>query len=198
MTKNVIITTPVFRYIEQALHFSFLMEILPVERKSSMHKIVELMREGSFAGNRDDSSGINFDGLDPMEVRAQCAMVRGAVSHHLPGPEADVVHARYGQFACKKNGIVGVRDYCLPSLSEPTRNNVDAASMMTISVFGVRKDRECLSARKIAAYCGLSSASVGRDIQKIHELGLTLFKRGVGRIEPMFKNQGLVGEGLMR
>jgi hypothetical protein len=39
---------------------------------------------------------IHFDGLNPLEVRAQCALIRNMVTTCLPDMERAVVRARYG------------------------------------------------------------------------------------------------------
>jgi hypothetical protein len=41
------------------------------------------------------SEEVNFEGLAPDDVRAQCAMVTQSVINHLPEPEMRVVHARF-------------------------------------------------------------------------------------------------------
>ena len=46
--------------------------------------------------NTGEPSTVNFGGLNALEVRAQCSMIRAAVRDRLPAPEAWAVQARYG------------------------------------------------------------------------------------------------------
>ncbi|WP_287496897.1 DeoR family transcriptional regulator [Pandoraea sp. CB10b_02] len=186
-----IATDPIFRSVEQALHVSFLMETLPVTQKSQMQVMIDRMMEDMGIVQEREKGTINFGGLTALEIRGQCAMVRGAVIHHLPKPEADAVHARFGYQVCKAGGVRGVRDYCSPMLS--TQGDM-ATLTMAWGVFGTQRQRDDLSVRKIAAEYGLSPATVGRDMQIIRNTGRLLLNRGVERLAPMFEAQNLVGD----
>ncbi|WP_369952183.1 DeoR family transcriptional regulator [Ralstonia syzygii] len=186
-----ITTAPIFRSVEQALHVSFLMETLPVTQKSQMQVMIDRMMEDMGIVQEREKGTINFGGLTALEIRGQCAMVRGAVIHRLPKPEADAVHARFGYQVCKAGGVRGVRDYSQPSLS--TQGDM-ATLTMAWGVFGTQRQRDDLSVRKIAAEYGLSPATVGRDMQIIRNTGRLLLNRGVERLAPMFEAQNLVGD----
>jgi hypothetical protein len=182
----------VFQSVEAALFFSYLIESVPVLQQSPtsivLHRLLKMA--GSDVG-ADVFRPINFDGLTHLEVRAQCAMVRAAVEHHLPVPEADAVKARYGWLGqpCKAEGIAGVRNYCLPMLSikgeEPT-------IAMAWGVFGEKRQREFLSVRLIADEFGLAKSSVGRDMQRLRTTERALLNRAIERLKPMFEQQGVV------
>ncbi|MDB6119305.1 MAG: sigma-70, region 4 family protein, partial [Verrucomicrobiaceae bacterium] len=97
----------IFRSTGQALHVSFLIMSVEARQKNALRmaliQIIEAVehlttkQESWLKQLRGDASGtVNFGGLDAYEVRAQCAMVTTAVRDHLPGPERDVVWARYG------------------------------------------------------------------------------------------------------
>lgn len=186
-----IITAPIFRSVEQALHVSFLMEILPATQKSQMQSMIDRMLEEMGIVQEREKGSINFGGLTALEIRGQCAMVRGAVLHHLPKPEVDAVHARFAHQICKAGGVRGVRDYCQPSLS----SQGDMATLsMAWGVFGTQRQRDDLSVRKIATEFGLSASTVGRDMQIIRNTGRMLLNRGVERLSSMFERQNLVGD----
>ncbi len=186
------IITPIFNSMQQCLHFSFLMEILPATQKSQMQTMIDRMLEDMGIVQERAESTINFGGLNALEIRGQCAMVRGAVLHHLPKPEADAIYARYGHQVCKAGGIRGIRDYSQPMLS--THNDL-ATLTMAWSVFGTARQREDFSTRKIATEYGLSQSTVTRDVQVIVRTGRTLEGRAVERLTPIFERGGLVGSG---
>lgn len=184
------IITPIFNSVQQCLHFSFLMEILPATQKSQMQAMIERMLEDMGIVQERVKSTINFGGLNALEIRGQCAMVRGAVLHHLPKPEADAIYARYGHQVCKAGGVRGIRDYSQLMLS--THNDM-ATLTMAWSVFGSARQREDFSTRKIATEYGLSQSTVTRDVQVIVRTGRTLEGRAVERLTPIFERGGLVG-----
>ncbi len=188
--------TAIFRSVEQALHVSFLMEMLPVAQKSQMQNMIDRMREDMGIAQEHEPGTINFCGLSALEIRGQCAMVRASVAHHVPQPEADAVHARFAYQMRKAGGVRGIRDYCLPMLS--TQGDI-ATLTMAWGIYGTGRQREDLSVRKIAAEYQLASATVGRDMQIVRNTGRLLFNRAVDRLGYRFRASGLVepaGENL--
>lgn len=111
----------IFQNISQALHFSFLLEGVPAATKSTTQIVIEDLMRGSgrvfYAGYK---SSINFQQLNPMEIRAQCAMVRGMVNDHLTEPEKFAIWARYGTYVKDQgvftllDGIKGIAHYIEP------------------------------------------------------------------------------------
>ncbi len=104
-------TAPVFQSVGQALHFSYLLEVMPATQKGSTQMLIESIKQQLGKMEAKVSSSINFDGLSPLELRGQCAMVRGAAQNHLTGIEHDAVRARYGHRMTKANGVRGVSSY---------------------------------------------------------------------------------------
>lgn len=184
------LVTPVFKSIEQALHVSFLMEILPATQKSAMQSMIDRMLEDAGIVQEREVGTINFGGLSSLEIRGQCAMVRGAVLHHLNQPEIDVVHARYGYHFLKGQGIKGVRDRSLPMMS--TKNDW-ATLAMTVSVYGSAKQREEFSTRMIAKEWGLSQSTVVRDIKIIRNTARAIHQQACDKLNSFFELHGLVG-----
>jgi len=179
----------VFRSMEQCLHFSFLMAILPATSKSSMQSMIErLMEEAGIVSVRERSS-INFGGLTALEIRGQCAMVRGAVVHHLTQPEAAVIHARYAHQVEKAKGVRAVRDYVAPLLAT---QHESATLAMAWGIFCTPKQRDGISTRRIADEFKLSQSTVTRDQQAIRRAARSLESRGIERLRPMFERCLLV------
>ena len=182
-------TAPIFRSVNQALHFSFLMETLPVSQKSQMEAIY---RQGGKRVVFDDyhHSTIHFGGLSPLEVRGQCAMVRGAVVDHLVEQERQAVLARYSFRTEKALAVRAMRDYSLPLLSCQDEWPTIA---MAWSIFGTDQQRDGLSVRLIAdEYC-LSKSAVARDVGEIRRTARTLENRARDKLSDLFRLHGLIG-----
>ncbi|MDR0478304.1 MAG: helix-turn-helix domain-containing protein [Burkholderiaceae bacterium] len=185
---------PIFQCIESALFFSYIMEGAPVLQQSPTGIVLERLRQlAGLAPAYTEPGTIRFGQLTPLEKRAQCAIVRAAVEHHLTAPEAGAVKARYGRNGqpCKAQGIEGVRNYCMPLLSI---QGDDPTLAMAWGVFGEKKQREFLSQRTIANEFGLSQSTVCRDMKRIRFTGRALLNRAIKRLQPMFEQQGLVGD----
>jgi len=181
---------PVFRSVEQALHFSFLMEVEPATQQSQMQTLIDRMLEELGRAPQREQGTINFGGLTALEIRGQCAMVRGAVAHRLIQPEIDAVHARFGARAtCQPAGVRGVRDYSLPLLF----TQHDSATLaMAWSIYGAQRDREALPSRRIAAEYGLAKSTVIADTGRMRRMARMLEGRAIERLTPSFVADGLV------
>lgn len=182
---------PIFRSVSQCLHVAYLMEILPATQKSQMQAMIDRMLEDMGIVQEREQGTINFGGLNALEIRGQCAMVRGVVIHHLPKPEADAVHARYAYQKLKADGVRGVRDYSHPLLS--TQGDMPTLAMAW-SFFCTKKQRDDFSVRKIADEFGLGKSTVATDVAAIKRTARTLENRAVERLSPLFERQNLVGE----
>lgn len=186
---EVVFDQPIFRSVEQALHISFMMEILPVMQKSQMQIVLERMIKEMRAAEEHEQRTINFSGLSPLEIRGQCAMVRGAVEHHLLKQEADAIHARYGFQSCKANGVRGVRDYCLPMMT--IRENTPTLAMAW-GIYGTKQQKEDLSSRRIAEQFSISQSSVSRNMRIIRDTGILLIDRGVDHLKSIFERGNIL------
>lgn len=199
---------PIFQSVPQCLHVAFLMQTLPATSKSIMQSMIERAMEEAGVMIVRERGNVNFAGLTALEIRGQCAMVRGAVEHHLPKPEADVVQARYVPAptldrvgrpemmpiplqVTKANAIRAVRDYCQPMLS--TQGDIPTLAMAW-SLFGSKAHKDDFSTRKIASGCQLSQSTVTRDVATIKRLARLLENRAVERLTPIFMKSGLVGD----
>ena len=180
---------PIFRSVEQALHFSFLMATLPVSQKSQMHELYVLSQKRLGVFNEKSTSTIHFGGLDPLEVRGQCAMVRATVYDHLAEPERFAVLARYAYQGEKGIGVRGIRDYCLPLLA---CGHEWATLAMAWSLFGTEEQKAGLSIRKIAEEFVLKPSSVNDDLVKIKKTSRSLEARAYDRLGVHFANTGLI------
>ena len=183
------IDEPIFRSVQQALHFSFLMETLPVSQKSQMHEIYQQGGQRIWGEEKHQTSTIKFGGLTALEVRGQCAMVRGAVNDHLDVYERHAVYARYSYQKVKAEGVRVMRDCSLASMS---CKDEWATIAMAWSVFGNAVQMDGLSTRVIANEFGLSQSSVARDVMTIKKESGRLMISAVHRLQFLFASSGLI------
>lgn len=153
-----------FRSIGQALHFAYLMETLPVSRPSMMGVALErLMKENGVW--RHPVSTLNFAGMNPMEVRGQCAMIRAVVDDHLAELERACIKARY---------VVRNPDRA-PSIEVLVRDaapqvHFESLTALRALVWGCYlgvEQREGFSYRKIQADTGVSISMLSRSAKQL-------------------------------
>lgn len=180
----------IFRSITQALHVSFLMGTLPVTQKGNTQVAIErLMEEAGVRTEAMRDGTLNFAGMSPMEVRGQCAMVRGAVTHHCAPIERHAIHAWFAHDASKAEGVRQLRDYCAPqfTIESPT-----AQMLIVWHVHAQGRARDMCTERAIAGEHQLSQSTVHRNIVKVAKAASMLRRRGLDRLEPMFVRDGVI------
>lgn len=181
----------VFTSVRQALHVSFLMEITPVAGRSQLQGILErLMDEAGITRELEvHERTIDFGGLSALEVRAQCAMVVGAVNAHLTQPERAAVWTRYGLRRRQADGVRALIDYITPVLA--TKHNTALLALLwgLVAREGRRDD---FSLNKIAAEFNLPRTTLQRDQQKIGGYVKSLEERAVSTLQPYFVRTKLV------
>lgn len=109
--------TAIFESTQQALHVAFLVMDAPVREKNGLRlaliSIIESIgtltrRQAAFLQYLygEKSGSVNFDGLSPLEVRGQCAMITATVLHQLPPAERYAIWVRFGQGIERKRGVI--------------------------------------------------------------------------------------------
>lgn len=154
----------IFRTIEQALHVAFLFEILPATQKSQMQALIEKLQEHLGVVNRREAGTLNFGGMNALEIRGQCAMIRAAVDSKLMEPEANAIKARYGQHTTKCNAMLQVAQYINPLISQ-TSASADAAQSIVCSIYAQKKEKPFFTTRVIAERHKVSQRTICNDIQ---------------------------------
>lgn len=178
----------IFTSVEQALFVAFLMESLPATAKSQMQVLIDAAMMAAGIVQKHERGTVNFRGLSPLEIRGQCAMIRGAVDHHLPDPERDSVLAKYGFQLTKAAGVRGMRNYAQALL---TLGGADATLAMAWGVFGTTTQRRDFTPTKIATHFEAPLRTVQRDMQRLRDTGRILHSRAVDRLQPRFA--GMLG-----
>lgn len=184
-------THAVFKSTSQALHFSYLIEFEPAAGKSVMQAMYEehLKSTGKWVTIPDEERTINFGGLNPLEVRGQCAMVRASAEHRLVHPEANAVRAHYGVQTTKAAGIRGLVEYTAPMMA---MNNSMAQLAIAWGHLGTIKQRKGLTQAQIAEYYGVPTSTVQRDQKVLAKVGRDLLKRAIDGLDIHFKRTALV------
>lgn len=182
---------PVFTSTRQALHVSFMFEVMPVTQKSQMQMLLERMMEQAGVAEELEphERTIDFRGLTALEVRGQCAMVVASVGSHLSVPEIAAVWTRFGMRRRQADGVRELADYVQPMLT--SRNSV-ATMAMIWGKFAREGRRDDFSQRKIAAETNISHSTIERDQQRIMQCHKALENRAMERLDAYFKKTALV------
>lgn len=187
---------PIFQSIGQALHVSFLMDSLPVTQKGNTQAMLErLMEEAGVPREIRRDGSLNFSGLSPMEVRGQCAMVRGAVGHHCTAMEAHAIRAWFAHDASKAEGVRQLRDFFggLFTIESP-----QAQMLIVWHIHAQGRARDLCTERAIAGEHGLSQSTVHRNIVAVGRACAGPRVAGMRRLEALFQRDGLIENSMIR
>lgn len=194
---------PIFRSTSQALHFAYLIEAYEVSVESIMSKAMRIIMMELGLWNTGEPSTVNFGGLNALEVRAQCSMIRAAVRDRLPAPEAWAVQARYGineiiladgqrkpVFSRERyDAIMRLGDWLSPTFSHFNPLAVDL-----LVARAVDKRVADVTFRQMAEQFGASKDTWNRALHDVKKRLEGLEKLAINRLEPAFVADGLVEE----
>ncbi|WP_321789288.1 hypothetical protein [Burkholderia pyrrocinia] len=208
----------IFENTQQALHVSFLVTSLPPRQKQQFRlALIQILESVGHLTDRQaqfldylygSSSGtINFEGLNGDEIRAQCAMVVGAVRDHLLKPERNAVWLRY---ACGmparpatatraadpgippssewKRALVEMRTYLRPSL---TVTDSKAIMALIAGHSQTRQRQDGLSYRAISEETRITVRTLERNAQIIRRRLIGLEQQAVKRLTPLFERNNV-------
>lgn len=187
-------TEAVFRSVHQALHVAHLMAVLPPTQKSNTQSIIEqLMRDAGVLREVERDGTLNFKGLSPLEVRGQCAMVRGAVVHHCTLDERMAIWAWFAHDASKAEGV---RHLCKLAADVWTVESPQARMLMTwrANVTDDSKAARHCSVRDIEGEHGIPKSTVQRNVAAAGKMFRKLRTAGADRLEALFVAHGLVDD----
>lgn len=185
------ISEAVFTSTQQALHVSFLLEVMPATAKSQMQVVLEQLLEqhGIAQELEPHERTIDFRGLTALEVRGQCAMVVSAANNRLTVPERAAVWTRFGMRRRQADGIRELGQYIAPILV--TQHDVARLAMIW-NLYGRVGRRDDFSLNKIAAEFSLARVTLQRDQRAIGTYAKALEARALERLQPYFEQTGLV------
>lgn len=178
----------IFQSAGQALHVAYMMEVLPVRQKSFAIAMMEQAQREKGIFEPKARSTIDFEGLNDLEARGQCAMVRLTVEEHLNKDLQNVVKAMYAHQVKKAQAVRAVRDLCLHAL---TIKDDRATLAMTWRQFADFEMRKGLSVRKIADEYGLAKSTVFDDAMRIREKVANWEAEAVSHLDEIFVLTGV-------
>ncbi|MFC7514579.1 hypothetical protein ACFQUU_06145 [Herbaspirillum sp. GCM10030257] len=197
---------PIFTSTGQALSVSFLIMSVEARQKNAFRlvlmRIIESVEEPSarlrawYKELQGEPGTVNFAGLDPYEVRGQCAMVAREVQDHLPAPERDVV---WRSTDSKKRRA---REYSA-SLATSGRSSPLLTRLPCALVYGyfdsnLRKPKDekknigGLSYQEISEERGIHVKTLKRANSIIAGTSNILMEMAHERLTPMFLRDGLI------
>lgn len=193
---------PIFGSVTQALHFSYLIEAYEVSPESIMAKVLKRMMKDLAIWDESTASTVDFGGLNPLEVRAQCAMIRAAVRNHLLQPEMWALQARYGlthvsdehgtkRFWYSPERIAAIRS--LADLLRPAHENVPfmAMDLLVVKHFSERAEHRA-SFREMEVAWGTSRMTFSRAFHQIQTRLQALENEGIATLRPIFEDHGVI------
>jgi hypothetical protein len=182
---------PVFRDVGQALHVSYLMQVLPPTQRVSTQVLIDALLEHSGKAAARAASTINVGGMSPLEFRGQCAMVVAAARDHLPPPEHAAVRARFGHQLTRAEGVRALCDYVQPML----RFSHEWALIgvcWAIYHKGSARAADRWSMAAIERETGVSFVRLRGAREKLVATGDALQKRAEERLAELFLRTGLI------
>lgn len=194
---------PIFQSVHQALSFSYLIQAHESSPESIMSVAIrrQLQEMGKWS---DGPKTIHFDGLSPLEIRAQAAMVRLSVETLLPTTEANTIKARFGLSipviypdGTRTLRFTPERSEAVKKLARWLAPATPGVSPSAIAFLVARHVGESKAVRPplqmIAEQYKASTATLHRAGKKISERMKALEDSAIGRLEPVFSREGLVG-----
>jgi hypothetical protein len=183
----------IFRSVGQALHVSFLMEILQPTQRVSTQLLIDSIREQLGKTEARIESTINVGGMSPLEFRGQCAMVVAAVRHHLPHPEHAAVRARFGHQLTKAGGVQDLAEYLQPQTG--VQHDLAVRAIVWSQYHrGSQRAADRWSLRAIERETGVPINSLRRCATVVRQVGFALEMRADDRLGELFERTGLTPE----
>lgn len=192
---------PIFQDTRQALHVSYLIHSLPSTQKSPTQAVIERLVKDSRVWDYDGeapvkaSRTVNFGGLTPMEVRAQCAQVVSMVGNMGNPTESAAIKAVYGYQVIKAEGVRYLSAYfepLMPSIEGRTISGEAVALYLAWHCMATKQQREGITLPWLAEKSGVSLATIERIKKDFNTRARAMFERGIGALNQRFVEGGLV------
>lgn len=189
-----------FMSIPRALHFAFLIQAYEAAPESHMARIVREHVEDCDIWEPRRMRTIDFAGLSPLEIRAECAGIRAAVERVLPELERAVIRSRYGltdyadedgvrRFFFDRERTAALQylggNWAAPQFrDEPT----SALDLLVARHFASRKTTP-ITLRAIAEAFGKSHTHYGRIANKLDKSLTLIENRALDSLVPYFESE---------
>jgi len=195
-------TEAIFKTTSQALHVSYLVLSMPPRQGAPFRNmLIRLLEDLDERTPRQDvwlqqlrgeasGSGINFGGLTPDEIRAQCSMITAAVRDRLPEPERNVIWARYAYQVERAAGVRGLSSYYRSLIG--VGNDMGMLALVWRRYAGRERADQDFSFRQIAAECGGSKSTYERANKVLAAHLVALEKRADETLTASFRAHGVI------
>ena len=182
---------PVFQDAGHALHVSYLIHSMPTRTVSPTAIVIDQLVKENHVWDElptPKESRVNFSGLSPQEVRAQCAQVVSMVNHLPHQAERDACHAIYGHQVIKANGVRGMAAYCAPVLG----CSDSMALYVAWHVFMRTHQRQGVTMQDIAKEFGVELRTVDHAARTVRKYGFAMHARAIDALTQRFTDGGLI------
>lgn len=188
------IDSPIFNSTGQALDVSYLILTQPPTSKSPTQAVIDdLLEMAGVRKEREHASTVNFGGLSPLEVRAQCSMITAAVRDHLTEAERRAVEARFAYDERKADGVRFLREWCEPHWTIESQS-ARTLIMWHIHMTEAQASHNNCTVRAIEGEHGIPKSTVQDQVTRIRKVVMSLRQRGIDRLDCRFRDQGVVGD----
>jgi hypothetical protein len=181
---------PIFRNVSQALHVSYLMQVLPIGQPSWMQKMIDdhMRACGVWDEAKPHDRTINFGGMSSLDIRAECANVTKRVDEWLKTSEAGAIKAWYGHQKTKVDGVQAVFEYVLPMFDI----RQDATKAIVWSLFAPKAQSASLSPWAIHLEYEVTRHRVIKNKQEIQTVWYSLLQNGTAELEKILENARVI------
>jgi hypothetical protein len=192
---------PIFQDTRQALHVSYLIHSLPSTQKSPTQAVIERLVKDSRVWDYDGeapvkaSRTVNFGGLTPMEVRAQCAQVVSMVGNMGNPAESAAIKAVYGYQVIKADGVRYLAAYfepLMPLIEGLTVSGDPVALYLAWHCAATKQQRDGITLEWLSDKSGVSLRTVNTYKKDYITRSRAMFERGISALRTRFVDGGLV------
>jgi hypothetical protein len=191
----------IFKSTAQALSLAYLVMSEPVREKMAFRlaliRIIESVgalnkRQAAFLdylyGTKEGT--VNFEGLSPLEIRGQCALITAAVKHHAKKGQQAAILIRHGVGAEKMGAVIWMSRQIRAKLNI---TSTDAIRYLVAeqSLPKDQRDPE-VTFKYISDQTGVPVRSLERAAMTIRKHLRELENSAYDTLTPMFERDGLV------
>jgi hypothetical protein len=196
------IENPIFKSAAQAVFFAYMMHGLPVRRTSGLQRAIWQATEGLGFKEKVAIGSINFNGLDDLEVRGQCAMIRLHVET-LPHKLASyALQSKFGLTQMsemngqKRMAFSPEKIEAMRALTAILSAQFDGLSQTALMLLIARccADADSLkpTLREIAKATSISKSTLFRKEADVAKAVFKLVALGLDMLEPTWRKDGLI------
>lgn len=188
---------PMFMSVGQAISFAFLMETYDASPEcmtwQAIRKVLSMLGRRKLLEEMTGRTGtVNFAGLQPLEIRGQCQLIRNSVTSRLHPAEAAVLIARNTHRSIDKaRAITYLSEYIFPLAAGAAGAERLAFDFFVLRCFPNRK-MEKGERSSIAERLGLNPKSAAAHVRTARKRVGELSARAEANMQPVFEDGGLI------